>query len=93
MQNLLQKKDRRGRPRKFPVEQTGVTIKGVRVNGTMKQRRKKDDDMYHSQLGRVVKRERGRPKKVQPSQAEAAVVNLNSQLKESEMGGLERSMY
>ncbi|KAK6465212.1 hypothetical protein DFJ63DRAFT_316448 [Scheffersomyces coipomensis] len=36
VQNLIQKKDRRGRPRKFPVEQTGVTIKGIRVNGSIK---------------------------------------------------------
>lgn len=34
VQQLLLKKDKRGRPRKFPVEQTGVTIKGIRVNGS-----------------------------------------------------------
>lgn len=34
VKNLIKKKDRRGRPRKFPVEQTGITIKGIRVNGT-----------------------------------------------------------
>ena len=33
VQQLLKKKDRRGRPRKFPVEETGVTIKGIRING------------------------------------------------------------
>lgn len=31
-QQLLKKKDKRGRPRKFPVEQTGITIKGVKIN-------------------------------------------------------------
>lgn len=35
---LLKKKDRRGRPRKFPIEQTGVTIKGVRINGSKKRK-------------------------------------------------------
>lgn len=34
LKELLKKKDRRGRPRKFPVEETGVTIKGVRINGS-----------------------------------------------------------
>lgn len=85
VQQLLQKKDRRGRPRKFPVEQTGVTIKGIRVNGTLKQRRKKEDEMFHSQLGRVVKRERGRPKKNQND----PVVNLSNQLKDgTDMSGM-----
>lgn len=90
VQDLLQKKDRRGRPRKFPVEQTGLTIKGIRVNGTMKQRRKKDEELFHSQLGRVAKRERGRPKKVQQD----AVLNMNPELKDGgDLSGLERSMY
>lgn len=39
---LLQKKDKRGRPRKFPVEETGLTIKGVRINGA---KRRKHLDM------------------------------------------------
>ncbi|CAX45638.1 conserved hypothetical protein [Candida dubliniensis CD36] len=34
LKELLKKKDRRGRPRKFTVEETGVTIKGVRINGS-----------------------------------------------------------
>lgn len=38
VKQLLQKKDRRGRPRKFPVEQTGITIKGIRVNGNKKKK-------------------------------------------------------
>lgn len=41
VQELLQKKDKRGRPRKFPIEQTGVTIKGIRVNGNSKHKVKK----------------------------------------------------
>ena len=31
LKELLKKKDRRGRPRKFPVEETGVTIKGLEL--------------------------------------------------------------
>lgn len=62
VQQLLQKKDKRGRPRKFPIEQTGLTIKGIRVNGTAKQRKKKNSEL-HSDSQRVAKRERGRPKK------------------------------
>lgn len=38
VQLLLQKKDRRGRPRKFPIEETGLTIKGVRINGAKKRK-------------------------------------------------------
>lgn len=34
LKELLKKKDRRGRPRKFAIEETGVTIKGVRINGS-----------------------------------------------------------
>ncbi|CUM46835.1 unnamed protein product [Debaryomyces fabryi] len=63
VQQLLQKKDRRGRPRKFPIEETGLTIKGIRVNGTVKQRKKKDTEIYHSNGQRIAKRERGRPRK------------------------------
>lgn len=40
VKQLLEHKDRRGRPRKFPIEQTGVTIKGIRVNGSSRTRRK-----------------------------------------------------
>lgn len=38
VKQLLTKKDRRGRPRKFPVEQTGLTIRGIRVNGVKKKK-------------------------------------------------------
>lgn len=38
VKELLQKKDRRGRPRKFPIELTGVTIKGIRINGAKKRK-------------------------------------------------------
>ena len=34
VQQLLEKKDKRGRPRKFPIEKTGLTIRGVRVSGS-----------------------------------------------------------
>lgn len=40
VQELLLKKDKRGRPRKFPIEQTGLTIKGIRVNGVSKHKKK-----------------------------------------------------
>ncbi|OBA23883.1 hypothetical protein METBIDRAFT_30257 [Metschnikowia bicuspidata var. bicuspidata NRRL YB-4993] len=62
MKQLLELKDRRGRPRKFPVEQTGITIKGVRVNGTMKGKRK---DLVASlnDSDKVQKKRRGRPKR------------------------------
>jgi len=69
VQQLLQKKDRRGRPRKFPIEETGLTIKGIRVNGTVKQRKKKDTEIYHSNGQRIAKRERGRPRKTLISHA------------------------
>lgn len=62
VQELILKKDRRGRPRKFPIEETGLTIKGIRVNGVIKHRKRKS----HSEAldGKSVKRERGRPKKI-----------------------------
>lgn len=69
VQQLLQKKDRRGRPRKFPIEQTGLTIKGIRVNGTVKQRKKKEAELFHSNGQRIAKRERGRPRKTLLSSA------------------------
>lgn len=60
LKQLLELKDRRGRPRKFPIEQTGLTIKGIRVNGTMKGRKKVtlvlDPNNVH-------KKKRGRPKR------------------------------
>ena len=31
LKELLKKKDRRGRPRKFAIEETGVTIKGLEL--------------------------------------------------------------
>lgn len=43
VKELLKRKDRRGRPRKFPIEETGLTIKGIRVNGATKNRRVKTD--------------------------------------------------
>lgn len=69
VQQLLQKKDKRGRPRKFPIEQTGLTIKGIRVNGTAKQRKKKAAELFHSNGQRIAKRERGRPRKTLLSSA------------------------
>ncbi|EDK40990.2 hypothetical protein PGUG_05088 [Meyerozyma guilliermondii ATCC 6260] len=47
VKELLKRKDRRGRPRKFPIEETGLTIKGIRVNGVAKNRKAKSD-MYVS---------------------------------------------
>lgn len=41
VKELLKRKDRRGRPRKFPIEETGLTIKGIRVNGSSKNRKAK----------------------------------------------------
>ncbi|CUM66325.1 uncharacterized protein PRCAT00003987001 [Priceomyces carsonii] len=61
VKKLLQKKDRRGRPRKFPVEQTGLTIKGIRVNGILKQKKRIRDNLGSGAV--AVKKERGRPKK------------------------------
>lgn len=62
MKQLLELKDRRGRPRKFPVEQTGITIKGVRVNGTIKGKRKESPVPLDSE-DKVQKKRRGRPKR------------------------------
>lgn len=57
IQNLLQKKDRRGRPRKFGFEETGITVKGVKVGGIKKKKLPKVSD------DSVVKKARGRPRK------------------------------
>ncbi|OVF04689.1 hypothetical protein A9F13_26g00429 [Clavispora lusitaniae] len=59
VKQLLEKKDRRGRPRKFPIEQTGVTIKGVRVNGSLKRRKPSSPSLDADGN----KRKRGRPKR------------------------------
>jgi hypothetical protein len=48
VKELLKRKDRRGRPRKFPIEETGLTIKGIRVNGVTKNRKAKSGNMYAS---------------------------------------------
>lgn len=61
VKQLLEKKDRRGRPRKFPIEQTGVTIKGVRVNGTLKRRKPSTPTL---EADGITKRKRGRPKRI-----------------------------
>lgn len=60
VKQLLELKDRRGRPRKFPIELTGVTIKGVRVNGS-KARSKSVSSP--SPAVEKVKKKRGRPKR------------------------------
>lgn len=57
---LLQKKDKRGRPRKFAIEETGITVKGVRIGGLKHKRKKIVDNSDPS----VIKRPRGRPKKI-----------------------------
>ncbi|GEQ66578.1 hypothetical protein JCM33374_g241 [Metschnikowia sp. JCM 33374] len=62
MKQLLDSKDRRGRPRKFPVEQTGITIKGVRVSGTMKGKRKASPVSLDAS-DKIQKKRRGRPKR------------------------------
>ncbi|CCE73243.1 Piso0_000272 [Millerozyma farinosa CBS 7064] len=64
VQELLRKKDKRGRPRKFPMEQTGLTIKGIRVNGTIKQKKRKDSIVIDANGQRIAKKERGRPRKL-----------------------------
>lgn len=66
VKQLLEQKDRRGRPRKFPIEQTGVTIKGIRVNGTLKARKKPVLAAY-AVPDQVVKKKRGRPRREQPA--------------------------
>lgn len=63
VKQLLEQKDRRGRPRKFPIEQTGITIKGIRVNGILKSRKKTPVATGDDQ---APKRKRGRPKREQP---------------------------
>lgn len=64
VKQLLEQKDRRGRPRKFPIEQTGVTIKGIRVNGTLKVRKKSSTSTSPSP-DQGIKKKRGRPKRDQ----------------------------
>jgi len=65
VKQLLEQKDRRGRPRKFPIEQTGVTIKGIRVNGTLKSRKKRSESASPEEG--VQKKKRGRPRREQSS--------------------------
>lgn len=62
VKQLLEQKDRRGRPRKFPIEQTGVTIRGIRVNGTVKSRKRSTTT---ESLEEGTKRKRGRPRREQ----------------------------
>lgn len=57
IRDLMRKKDKRGRPRKFPIEETGMTVKGVRVDGIKKQKGK-------PRATGNSKRPRGRPRKV-----------------------------
>lgn len=64
VKQLLEQKDRRGRPRKFPIEQTGITIKGIRVNGTLKSRKRGPAAASPDQ---VTKKKRGRPRREQSS--------------------------
>lgn len=66
VKQLLEQKDRRGRPRKFPIEQTGVTIRGIRVNGTLKARKKPSLTAY-ALPDQAVKKKRGRPRRQQPA--------------------------
>lgn len=58
VQTLLEKKDRRGRPRKFPIEQTGLKIRGIRVNGSLRGKKKPDSPDEDK-----VRKKRGRPRK------------------------------
>lgn len=62
VKQLLEQKDRRGRPRKFPIEQTGVTIRGIRVNGALKSRKRSITGSPEE----GTKRKRGRPRREQP---------------------------
>lgn len=62
VKQLLEQKDRRGRPRKFPIEQTGVTIRGIRVNGTVKSRKRSSNS---ESLEEGTKKKRGRPRREQ----------------------------
>lgn len=62
VKQLLEQKDRRGRPRKFPIEQTGVTIRGIRVNGALKSRKRSVTGSPEE----GTKRKRGRPRREQP---------------------------
>lgn len=67
LKDLLKKKDKRGRPRKFPIEETGVTIKGIRVNGSLKARKKAS--ALRAKDSKIEKKKRGRPRKVVPAAA------------------------
>lgn len=56
VKQLIQKKDRRGRPRKFPIEETGITIKGIRVNGRGKLNRQSTENpknIKHTEISHV----------------------------------------
>lgn len=63
LKQLLELKDRRGRPRKFPIELTGVTIKGVRVNGS----KSRSKSVSSPDPGTTKVAKRGRPKKEKTS--------------------------
>lgn len=71
VQQLLKKKDKRGRPRKFPVEQTGLTIKGIRVNGNMKNKRPKEISLEDGKINK-----RGRPRKLVSSDSSTVVADV-----------------
>ncbi|PVH17927.1 uncharacterized protein CXQ87_000828 [Candidozyma duobushaemuli] len=66
VQQLLEKKDKRGRPRKFPIEKTGLTIRGVRVSGTGRGPSEKAQvtaSNVAADTDKVSKKKRGRPKR------------------------------
>ncbi|PYD24022.1 hypothetical protein DND58_29040, partial [Pseudomonas syringae pv. pisi] len=64
VQQLLEKKDKRGRPRKFPIEKTGLTIRGVRVSGTGRASTTQKVQLPVVAVDdKVNKKRRGRPKR------------------------------
>lgn len=73
VQQLLEKKDKRGRPRKFPIEKTGLTIRGVRVSGTgrgpSEKRLPVATTVLTAEMDKVTKRKRGRPKREESESA------------------------
>lgn len=73
VQQLLEKKDKRGRPRKFPIEKTGLTIRGVRVSGSGRGPSEKCQPVtatvLTADIEKVTKRKRGRPKREETESA------------------------
>lgn len=64
VRQLIRRRDRRGRPRKYTEEETGVTIRGIRVNGLFQNEvNKLIREMTAAKLRSTIKKHQERPNK------------------------------